>query len=245
MSSQKTFKRGLVPTPRYKLLQTKLFRRLRAFPAQFAMVPKQLCMWGNDVYGDCVCAEYAAATAAYSTRFPGPERCITEAACVAWAKHHSYLNGAEITDVMNTLAVAGMPDTAAEYCICGPYQSVDWSIEPALESAISQGPVCLGIDGDALPAGAGHEQGWHAIGGMVGDYANYDHCIGLLGYGSASWLYGQLGVVLPAGLEADVPGYLALTYGTIGFVDHDWLMSCVGEAWLRTPTTVREDTVAA
>ena len=38
----------------------------RKAPAQFAYVPKQLSMWGNDQYGDCVSAEEAFAKACYS-----------------------------------------------------------------------------------------------------------------------------------------------------------------------------------
>ena len=56
-------------------------------------------------------------------------------------------------------------------------------------------------------------------------------------HGSAAFCFGRLGVPLPSGVAADKRGYLFFTWGTIGFVDHPWLLGCVDEAWVRNPTT--------
>lgn len=225
-----TFLRGAIPTPRHKLAAAMPHRLLFSPPAQFAIVPKQLSMWGNDVDGDCVTAEEAFAKACYS-----PEIFIPEAAAVAWATANGYLNGAELTDVMKTMATAGFVVGQQTYDD-GPYTSVDYSTESILQSAIAQGPVKIGIDADALPSTAGNKQGWSAFGGTPEQFTNEDHCVSLCGYGPVAWLAQQLGVAVPTGAPAS--GYLLFTWSSIGIVDHAWIMSTCGEAWLRNPTTV-------
>ena len=79
-----------------------------------------------------------------------------------------------------------------------------------------------------------------AVGGTPQQYTSEDHCVGLWGYGPSAWLFRQLGVALPSPLTGTETGYLLYTWATIGFVDHAWIMSTVGEAWLRSPTTVGE-----
>ena len=117
----------------------------------------------------------------------------------------------------------------------GPHTGVDYSREDVLQAAIAQGPVKIGIDADALPPEAGNQQGWYAVGGSPGQFGNLDHCTGLCGFGPASFLDTALGVTLPSALAPDKIGYLHFTWDTIGFVDHDWIMSTCGEAWLRSP----------
>lgn len=205
------------------------------------MIPPELSMWGNSQYGNCVSAEEAAAKAAASVALGKPELFITEDDVIAWANKYGYLNGATLTDVMDTLQTSGLP-AAGQLYTDGPYHTVDWTQPDALASAIAVGPVKLGIDADALPATAGNQQGWYATGGEPGAYSNEDHCVALLGYGPAAWLYAQLGSVyagvqMPPSLDPTMTAYLLFTWSTIGVVDHDWLMSTVGEAWLRVPTT--------
>ncbi len=92
------------------------------------------------------------------------------------------------------------------------------------------------MDANALPSGAGNKQGWYKFGGRPGQYSNEDHSTALCGYGPASFCFTAVGVPLPAGVDKDKQCYLHFTWGTIGVVDHDWVMSCVSEAWLRNPT---------
>lgn len=235
-SPQKKFPRGAKPTPRHKLLAATPHRPTVAAPAQFAVVPKQLSMWGNQQYGDCVTAEEAFAKACAALMAGYPEVFVPEQTAVGWANARGFLDGAVITDVMDAMQKTGF-QVGPQLYNDGPYHAVDYSNEAVLQSAISQGPVKLGLDADALPQTAGSQQGWYAVGGTPEQFRNEDHCTGLCGYGPAAWLFEQLGVPLPAALQGK-SGYLFFTWSTIGFVDHAWIMSTVAEAWLRTPTTV-------
>lgn len=220
------FKTGARPTPRHKLLAAEPFRPIQGLlapPSQFATIPKQLSMWGNQDYGDCVTAEEAFAKAAASVAAGLPELFVPEATAVAWAKQHGFLNGANLTDVMDAMARSGFPVGGTTYGD-GPYSAVDFSNESVLQAALVQGPVKIGIDHEALPQTAGNVNGWYAIGGSLDQYPNEDHCVGLCGYGPAAWLYQQLNLPLPSGVPATATGYLLFTWSSIGFVDHAWLM---------------------
>lgn len=228
--------RGAKATPRHKLASAEQFRVTVRAPLQTAYVPPKLDMWGNDVDGDCVTAEEAF-TKACAIAGQTSGTFIDSATVVAWATKHGYLNGAYLTDVMDSMKSDGFVVGTQRYND-GGYSSVDYSNETILQSAIAQGPVKIGIDANALPDNAGDVQGWYATGGTPGQFPNEDHCPSLCGFGTAQYLFGQLGVALPSGLKPTQTGYLVFTWSTIGFVDHPWLMSCCGEAWVRNPTTV-------
>lgn len=229
----RTFPRGARPSPRYKLQAATPHRPIKAAPAQFAVVPKQLSAWYNDQYGDCVTAQEAFSKAAWSVQCGLPELFIPDAEVKRWASKYGFLNGANLTDVMDQMQKDGFTVSGQNYKD-GPYNGVDYSNETILQSAIYTGPVNIAIDADALPSGAGNQQGWYAVG--KGRFPNTDHCVALSGYGPAEYLYKALGVTLPTPL-AGRSGYLLFTWSTIGFVDHDWLMSTCVEAWVRNPTT--------
>jgi hypothetical protein len=234
MPAKSNFLRGAIPTPRHKLAAAMPFSPLalglEAPPPQCAYVPAKLDVWGNSTYGDCVSAEEAFAKACNV-----PEIFLSADVVISWARKHGFLNGADLVEVMDAVAKNGFVVGSQEYKD-GGHQSVDFSNEPILQAALAEGPVKIGIDAGALPSGAGNQQGWYAQGGR--SMKNEDHCVGLAGYGPAEWLYGQLGVPTPSALPASKSGYLLFTWSTIGFVDHDWIMSTVGEAWVRNPTTV-------
>lgn len=225
------FKTGAHPTPRHKLLATHPFRQSNA-PAQAAFVPKKLSYWLNDQYGDCVTAEEA-----FKCACDNPEDFVADSVVQTWASANGVLNGADLTQVMDAMQKNGFLQSPNTYND-GPYQGVDYSNEAVLQAAIATGPVKVGLDSSALPSGAGNGQGWYATGGTPGQFSNEDHCCALCGYGTAQWLYQQLGVALPSALQPTQMGYLFFTWSTIGFVDHAWIMSTVGEAWIRTPSTV-------
>src|SRR6185437_16008047 len=222
--------RGALKSPRHKLLAAHPHTVIKAPPPQWAWIPQKLDMWGNDQYGDCVTAEEAFAKATYQ-----PEIFIPTATVTAWASKHGVLNGADLSQVMDMMQNDGFVVGSQQYND-GKYSGVDYSNETVLQSAISQGPVKIAIDANALPSGAGNNQGWYSLG--HGNFPNTDHCVALCGYGPAGWLYQQLGVPLPSALSASQPGYLLYTWSTIGFVDHKWIMSTCVEAWVRNPTTV-------
>jgi hypothetical protein len=235
--SNPNFKRGARPTPSHILQAARPFESVAAAPEQFAIVPKQLSVWGNDRFGDCVTAEEAYAKAVYSMMAGLPQLFITEAEVINWARTHRVLNGASLTGVMKAMQTDGLNGPPEDFDYKdGNYHGVDYSDESVLRSAIAEGPVKLGIAANGLPGSAGDYQGWFDTSGDR--HSNEDHCVALSGYGRADFLYEKLQVSLPNGLKPSEQGYLLFTWGTIGFVSHSWLMGSCQEAWLRTPTTV-------
>lgn len=234
------FKRGAVRTPQHKIhaaLSTgrlKLHQAFFAPPPQFAMVPKQMSYWLNNQYGDCVSASEAAAVAAYTT-LCGAEYFIQDDTVKAFATKYGVLNGADLLSVIQNMEKDGFHQ-GSDVIQDGTSSIVNYADENALQAALATGPVKVGMDASALPSGAGNKSGWTAFGGSPGQFSNEDHCCELFGYGPVAWLAQQLGVPAPAGAPAG--GYLFYTWDTIGIVDHAWIMSTVGEAYLRTPTTI-------
>ena len=230
-------KRGAIPTPRHVLGAAKpYFARVGApaAPPNFIVTPKQLSMWGNDVHGNCVTAEEAFAKACNN-----PEIFISDDDVIAWATRHGVLEGAYLYQVMTWMEDGGFPDGSFTYDD-GSYSSVDWTNAGTLQSAISQGPVKLGIAADQLDAtwqSTNGRSGWFATG--YHDDTNEDHCTALCGYGSISWLAQQLGVQVPAGIDGTKPGYAMFTWDSIGIIDVPSMIAITAEAWLRRPTTVR------
>lgn len=224
--------RGARRSPRHKLLAAVPFRKQAPAPTQAALIPAKLSYWGNNQYGDCVSAEEAFKCAA-----DNPEDFVPDDTVILWAQQHGFLNGANLTDVMDAMIQAGFVVGANEYRD-GHYLGVDYSNENVLQAAIASGVVKIAIDADALPPGAGNDSGWHATGGRPGQYSNTDHCVALCGFGPAKWLFDQMKVALPSALRPDQTGYLLFTWSTIGFVDHSWIMSTTTEAWVRNPSTI-------
>lgn len=230
----KTFPRGAVRSPAHKLLAAPRHEPIANPPAQVAYVPKQLDMWGNSQFGCCVTSEEEFAKACYS-----PEIFIAPQIGIEWARRHGYLNGADLVSVLDTMQTDGFTEghfARRQQYNDGPYSAVDYSSEDALHSALSIGPVKIAIDANALPSGAGNQQGWYALGSGQ-QFTNTDHCVSICGCGTAEYLYSQLNVQMPPSV-AGTSGYLVFTWSTIGFVDHPWIMSTCTEAFVRNPTTV-------
>ncbi len=225
-----TFLTGARPTPPHVLRATPAYYPLYAPPAMWSRVPPKLDIWGNSTYGDCVSAEEAFALACHD-----PEIFVDEATVVAWARHNGYLNGADLVEVMDSMARSGFVVGPQQYND-GPHQVVQFSDEPSLRSAIALGPVKISIDSSALPSGAGNNQGWFTTGSGTG--RSQDHCVGLSGYGPAGFLYKMLALPVPSGLSADQDGYLLFTWSTLGFVTYKWLMNSSNEMHVRNPTTI-------
>ncbi len=224
--------RGLKPTPRHKLLAVKQFSpRAVALPASVTYVPAKLSMWDNDVDGICVTAEECFNQDAMGVF-------ITDATCVPWARKNGYLDGATLTEVMDSMIASGFKQDGNTYSI-GSYSAVNFSDEPTLQAALTIGPVKIGIDADALPGGAGNKSGWYATGGRVGQFTNEDHCVSIAGYGPATTLFSALNAPVPAGFSPTKTYYLLFTWSTIGVVDHEWIMSTTGEAFIRNPAATK------
>lgn len=230
--------RGAKPTPPAKIIASIKsgkagIHRANSAPAQIVVVPKKLSMWGNSQFGDCVTAESCFAIADYSSFIGMDEIFVTEATCIAWARTHGWLNGADLLSVIQDMEADGIKDEKGILRKAGKPSSVDYRNEAILQSAIAVGPVSIAIDADALPSGAGNKSGWYARGSR--SFPNTDHCVSVHGYGPASAVFTALGVPLPS-FSANEIVYMVYTWNTIGVVDHKWIMNTVVEGWVRTPT---------
>jgi hypothetical protein len=238
MTPDQSPKRGATPSPRSALAAAVPYPAPAGAPPNFIVIPNQISFWGNYDNGDCVTAEEAFAKACNN-----PEIFIPEAEVIAWATEYGVLNGAYLTQVMTLMQNDGFPDGPLTYDD-GPYYSVDWTNAGTLQSAISQGPVKIGVAADQLDK-TWWAAGGSAIGGVSGWFAtgytddtNEDHSVSLCGYGSISWLAQQLGVQVPAGIDGTQPGYAMFTWDSIGIIDVPSMIAITHEAWLRQPTTV-------
>jgi hypothetical protein len=228
------FQTGMIPTPRYKLASATPFNRGIRKSTRPIVVPSFLEIWLNNTYGDCVTAEEAAAIAFYSCMCGLPEVKITDATVKKFCQTYGFLNGADLTSVMDKMISNGFEQDSGYKD--GPYLSVDYSSESVLQAALEEGPVKVGIDSSALPSGAGNGNGWYVSGGRPSQFKSEDHCVAIWNHGPSAALFAALNKPVPNGFPAT--GYHLFTWGSVGVVDHAWIMSTVGEAWVRTPTTV-------
>ncbi len=227
-----TFPRGAKPTPKPEVAKAPKHAVIETPPPDFAIVPSKLDYWGNNQYGDCVSAEEAYAKATYS-----PEIFIPTAEVIRWAQAHGVLNGAMLDEVLDWMLAKGFQQGSQLFNDGGKH-SVDYTNLDVLKSAIAtSGCVKIAIAADALPSGAGNQQGWYKFGG--GRFPNTDHCVGLSGFGTAGYCFQQLGVPIPSGVDPSKPDcFLLFTWSTLGVVDFPWLGGTCTEAWLRDPTTL-------
>jgi len=226
-------KRGAIPSPRSALAAATPHTPLVGAPLTFLTVPPKISMWGNDVHGDCVTAEEAFAKACHN-----PEIFIDDQEVMRWAKHHHVLEGAVISNVLEWMQEGGLKAGSKTYDD-GPHFSVNWTHPATLRSAISHGPVKIGVAADQL------ETAWHTTNGETGWFAtkfhpdaNEDHCVSLCGYGTIHWLADRLKAKVPHGVDGNKPGYALFTWNSIGIIDEPSLVAITHEAWLRQPTTV-------
>ena len=181
---------GAIPTPRHLLAAATPHVPVGATPPQFIIVPKQLDMWGNATFGDCVTAEEAFAKACYT-----PEIFIPAAKVIKWARRNWALNGAGLWEILTLMQKNGF-DQGSDAYLDGPFKSVDWADAALLKNAIFQGPVKIGVQADELQnvPNIGVSNGWVATGFTGGNPE--DHCTSLCGYGTFGYLATQLGVTV-------------------------------------------------
>ena len=233
-------KRGAIASPRHLLAGATPHAPLAEAPPTFIVIPEKISIWGNDVHGDCVTAEEAFAKACNN-----PEIFISDDDVIAWATRQGFLDGAVIADVMQKMQNDGFPDATNTYND-GSFVSVEWTNSTILRSAISEGPVKIGIAAHQVSDAVskyGSSTGWFGI-GFQPDTA-VDHCVSLCGYGTLDWLAQQLGVQVPEGVDGNQPGYAMFTWNSIGIVDEPSMTAVTHEAWLRQPTTVTQPLAAA
>jgi hypothetical protein len=235
-----TVKRGRRPTPLSILIHaTRHVTHPR--PPNSLILPARISMWHNDTNGDCVTAEEAFAKACHRPE----EIFITDEEVEEWATTHGPLphppgwyEGANLYEVMQAMQTGGFTQGGHMYRD-GSISSVNFHDVDNLHSAISLGPVKVGVAADQLEAvfhANGDRSGWFATG--FHQETNYDHCVSLCGYGTISWLAQRMNVPVPNGVNGTNPGYALFTWGSIGIIDYPSLLAMTDEAWLRTPTTL-------
>lgn len=224
--------RGALPSPRYRLAAAQPHIIIGPTPPQLLYKPAKLSFWLNDQFGDCVTAEEAFAKACHNR-----EIFISDTVVEKWAKQHNVLNGAVIADVLDLMRTKGFHQGRHTYDD-GPHTSVDWTNTAILQNAIAHGPVKIGVAADQLQAVVPNPptNGWFATGFQKDN--NIDHCVSLCGYGSFSWLAGQLGVQVPPDIDGATPGYGLFTWDSIGIIDDPSMVAITEEAWLRNPVTI-------
>ncbi|WP_131736608.1 hypothetical protein [Actinomadura roseirufa] len=235
--ANQTLKRGALPSPRSTLAAAVPHGARIGAPTNFLMYPQKISWWGNYDKGDCVSAEEAFAKACND-----PEIFISDDEVIRWATAHGVLNGATLVQVLDFMQDDGFVGPGVLYND-GPYYTVDWTKPQVLQSAISTGPVKIGIAADQIEVAyrtTGGATGWFAT--DFHDDPNLDHCVSLCGYGTISWLAEQFKVDVPPHIDGTKPGYAMFTWDSIGIIDVPSLIAITGEAWLRQPTTVIKST---
>jgi hypothetical protein len=224
-------KRGAKPSPRHMLAAAMPHMAIAGAPPNSLIVPGRLSFWHNDTTGDCVTAENAFAKACHS-----PEIFITDDTVETWAKAHNVWDGAIISDVLTWMQTDGFKQDGNTYDD-GAHYSVNWTDLPTLQSAISQGPVSIGVAANQLESVVSPgKNGWFATGFQKDE--ELDHNPSLCGYGTISWLAQQMNVKVPSGVDGSKPGFALFTWDSIGIIDFPSMVAITGEAWLRAPTTI-------
>lgn len=235
--------RGAFPSPPQKVFACTA-HRTTAIPPSFGIVPPTLQMWGNSQYGDCVSAEEASSKAMFSVMCGLPELLISDADLIAFARKHGFLNGANLTDVMDVMISVGLTTSAGVTWKDGPYTGVDWTDFANLGSAILQGPVKIAISAGQVETAVNRgndKNGWYLLNARKNLMS--DHCVGLWGFGPANDLFEIMKVPLPSAVTPSTPGAILETWQTAGFIDMQSLAGICTEAWLRGPTTIGQSPV--
>lgn len=207
-------------------------------PAQFARIPDKVHIWGNNRYGDCVTAEEAFAKIAAH-----PHVWVSEQEVIDWARRNGVLNGATLSEVLEEMRTRGLLASDGKRYQDGRAFVVDYRDRATLCDAIYKGPVKIAVASGPLIDSLNRNDGRTGWAGT--DYRTNnrtDHCTAYLGYGPASFLYGELAkkypeARMPDHVRPDEFGYLMFTWGTIGFVTERSHLAICREAWVREPTT--------
>ena len=223
---------GMIPTPRNLLASARPMRAsMEAAPVQCCN--SNGCKWhwdGNNYTGTCVTAFLANWLSAVSP-------CdISDANALAWARRNGGMNGMNIPDALSILQRDPMTDAANVKHTIGPHVSVNWEDAAAVYEAVATyRGLDLGVDHRMLQSAATDQSGW-VLSGVTRQYTNYDHSVGILDYGPASFLKGQYekfyGVKVDLGtLAADAPAVGLYTWDTIGIIELASFQNITGEAW--------------
>jgi len=228
---------GAIPS-RHKLAAAKPFVAAGSIPDNYLTPIRKWSPWLNNQYGVCVTSEECCNIDAAFAHI------IDDKTMYAWCRKHGLLNGAELTEVMELMVSDPIND--GDKWSDGSYLSVDWTNEALLRAAIfqCQASVKIGVAADALKGTpAGSRDGW--VLASARKDRNLDHCVGLVGYGTAKFILESLGASIPSGVDPNMRGYALFTWGTVGFISQQALDAICGEAFVRNPTSLKNGVAPA
>ena len=158
MAAPGTFKRGYQKPTTHQLLQTVPYHLRRkisasAVPAAFATLCRNLSVFENDTYGDCVTAEEC------QNINTGTNYVVPNADVLAFGQKYDLLNGSDLPTVLKLMEADGLPSGGTTYKD-GPYaavnmQSYEEMCAALVEFQASGGPptqIKLGVAADQLEA---------------------------------------------------------------------------------------------
>jgi hypothetical protein len=222
------------PVPNQELADAQPYRGDGAAPESFLVWPMEIGFWGNDKASNSIWAEEGFAKACGE-----PKALIPTDVVLSTARECGSSNFAQF------MQTRGFQMGGKAY-LDGPFQSVNWTNEAALNDAIAKvGPVKIGAASANFANGAQGQvtpgtSGW-AIHGLPAGQPE-DHCASLCGYGPLGML---VGLFAQHGVKVDLPHdmpaglcYAMFSRGSIGIIDRQSLMNITGEAWVRNPTTI-------
>jgi hypothetical protein len=232
------FPSGEFPTPNYELAAAQPYRAASGAPPESCLAwPVEIGFWGNDKAGNSSWAEEAFAKACAEPKVFIPTNVVLRTAQECGASNFGRF-----------MQTHGFQMDGTAY-LDGPFHKVNWTNTAALHHAIAKdGPVKIGVASVSLSSSPQGQltpgtSGWAIYGLATGQPG--DHCASLCGYGPLAALVDLfegrgVKVVAPSGM---LPGlcYAMFTWGSVGIIDSQSLMNITGEAWVRSPTTIRKN----
>ena len=238
---------GCIGTPRHQLAKAYYaFRRAPPLPDPPDNFDgtggvKDWDMAGNDSYGDCVTAEEANFKRCIGKVTGADEVEIPTTNVINWAKRHGFLNGANLDDVLNAMQIAGLVDSSGVEHKDGSHGTIDWTDQREFKLSVQYFKgLKIAVGASQLLQVVGDGNGWVLNGARSDQTA--DHCVGIYGYGKASFLATVCGLPnVPAGLDPNTFCVLLYTWGTIGIVTWASSLAITSEAWVRITDPDRGD----
>ena len=248
------FARGLKPTPPGVLKAAiragePLMAKLRALPQPPENYDgsggvRDFTMFGNDIYGNCVTAEEAAAKRVISAKTGAPTVRIPDANVIDYCRKYGGLNGEYLDAVLTKMTKYGLvDDKGIEHKDDPTAVALDGSKKLIVQLAIYYtGQIKVGVAANQIQNAMSNSYGWVLLNARP-DSAE-DHCVGYCGYGSLEFCCKTLGVAVPRGADPKRFCLIMFTWATLGIVDWDSVQNITSEWWMRGTDPDRLDAAA-
>ena len=198
----------------------------------------------NNYAGTCVTASEVNYKLCIGQATLGPPIVIPDANGINWARQNGGMNGMGIDTCLERMQKVGMTDAAGKVHTNGPYGAVNWKDQTEAMRAIHYFKALkIGVNGS--PSGILHrthtaQSGWEVMGARP---AGVNHCVEILGYGSAEFLASVCKSKLTK-LDPKAFCVLLFTWCSVGIVDWPSFVALCGEAWVRITDPDRGDASA-